>query len=703
MIITCEACNTSFNLDDKMVKPTGSKVRCSVCKKVFTAFPPQVPVSEEPAEPEAPSVHPEADHESSAADTSADQRAVAALGAAEALLDSDGDLDLEPDLEPAADAAGGGIEAAVSQALDEDLDLSFADGETDEMATVIANLDDDLDLDGDFSLEPEADAAPSSSLDGELTDSLDDIDDLDFGLGEDDTADQDVPPADGLEASLEDLSLDFDVDAGAEDDDQGFDEDELTLALDMEPREDVPAEAEAESSMLEDDLDLSSLENLLSDDDSGEEPETAAVNESETSDLSLDLADDLNLESDTVEGPASGPDDLSQDLDADGKNVAVDLNTDDDLDQDVDLSEIEKMLEEPDAGDSFSSVPEQDLELDIEASLETEKWMSDSVDDNLIEDEEFDLSELEQAIDDVDVDAEDETLDDPELELDIGDGDEFESAGDTVAVDSELDFDLSDFEDDISTEADDDEPADMELEFEVEEDASEDSWEADGLEETVAVVEEEALQTEKAEKPVPEPVVEAAPAAASKPTKPVKPVRKKGVSKPLIVVLILAVLVGGGYGVVYYLTKAGIEIPFVSDYLKPKAKDPGNLKLNTHDINSKFIENANLGKLFVISGQVKNGYPENRGMIRLVGKIFSAGKVLVQEEKVYCGNVMSDLELANLEWAKIKARLSNRLGDNRSNVKIAPGKSIHFQVVFSGLPDELEEFTIEIVGSTALK
>ena len=50
MIITCEACNTSFNLDDKMLKATGSKVRCSVCSNVFTAFPQQAPAPESPAE-----------------------------------------------------------------------------------------------------------------------------------------------------------------------------------------------------------------------------------------------------------------------------------------------------------------------------------------------------------------------------------------------------------------------------------------------------------------------------------------------------------------------------------------------------------------------------------------------------------------------------------------------------------------------------
>jgi pilus assembly protein FimV len=151
------------------------------------------------------------------------------------------------------------------------------------------------------------------------------------------------------------------------------------------------------------------------------------------------------------------------------------------------------------------------------------------------------------------------------------------------------------------------------------------------------------------------------------------------------------------------LNQNGIDIPFLSDYLKPKVDDPGNLKLTTYDINSKFVDNASVGKLFVVSGKVKNGYAENRGMITLLGKLFSTGKVPVNQERVYCGNIMSDLELANLEWDKIKARLSNRLGDNRSNVKIEPGKSIPFMVVFSGLPTDLEEFTIEVTGSTTLK
>lgn len=39
MIITCKKCNSSFNLDESLLKPTGSKVRCSKCKDVFVVHP----------------------------------------------------------------------------------------------------------------------------------------------------------------------------------------------------------------------------------------------------------------------------------------------------------------------------------------------------------------------------------------------------------------------------------------------------------------------------------------------------------------------------------------------------------------------------------------------------------------------------------------------------------------------------------------
>ncbi len=52
MIIECEKCHTKYNLDENLLKETGSKVRCSRCKHVFTAFPPEreLQIEEAPAE-----------------------------------------------------------------------------------------------------------------------------------------------------------------------------------------------------------------------------------------------------------------------------------------------------------------------------------------------------------------------------------------------------------------------------------------------------------------------------------------------------------------------------------------------------------------------------------------------------------------------------------------------------------------------------
>jgi len=41
MIILCKSCQSSFRVDQNILKPTGSNVRCSKCQHVFRAFPPK--------------------------------------------------------------------------------------------------------------------------------------------------------------------------------------------------------------------------------------------------------------------------------------------------------------------------------------------------------------------------------------------------------------------------------------------------------------------------------------------------------------------------------------------------------------------------------------------------------------------------------------------------------------------------------------
>ena len=47
MIIECENCRTTFNLEENLLDSEGSKVRCSLCRHVFLAYPPE---PDEPAD-----------------------------------------------------------------------------------------------------------------------------------------------------------------------------------------------------------------------------------------------------------------------------------------------------------------------------------------------------------------------------------------------------------------------------------------------------------------------------------------------------------------------------------------------------------------------------------------------------------------------------------------------------------------------------
>jgi len=452
------------------------------------------------------------------------------------------------------------------------------------------------------------------------------------------------------ELDFSDLDTLIDGDKASKSDDiadEETEELELDLDLDMAPETDIKKEdLEAEVDQEEpDELDLSDLESLL-------DEEEAATSEGTSDETVEDL--DLKIESETDVSmektpPSTEPEELDE----------------------LDLSDLEEILDLDEPMVEDESVPDDiELELDMETEPELEKAPEDGEAENL---EDVDLSEIEKMLE---VEEETEAKEEPvEKELDL------ELDMEETPADTPMPEDPSQVEVYELDEADDtvDEPETVEAaateemapEFEVGEREEEDQLEDD-------VVDEEPLVEETT------------------------PVKEKRVSKPLVVLLILALLAGGSYGTYVLLNFMNIEIPFISDYIKPKVSDPtGSLKIDTLDINSKFLLNVKDGKLFVITGRVKNGYPDARSFIKINGKLYKKGKILSQTETVFCGNILSDIELSNMELEAIKKRLSNRLGDNKSNMQIKPGGEIPFMLIFSNLPEDLDEFSIEVAGSTS--
>ncbi|MDY6951630.1 MAG: zinc-ribbon domain-containing protein, partial [Thermodesulfobacteriota bacterium] len=177
MIVTCENCEAKFDLDENLIKESGSKVRCSKCQHIFTAYKP-VPTPEIPPEPGL---------EEEASGPSEE--------GVEASLFSEEDL--RPEVSEEADASL-------------DLDLFEDEGATDEEAFSL----DDLTLDDDF-LPEELDEAAGQVADEEESLVQEEVGEGDLGfeeeLGVEGFSEPTTEEQGEEEMALEDLGLDEEI------------------------------------------------------------------------------------------------------------------------------------------------------------------------------------------------------------------------------------------------------------------------------------------------------------------------------------------------------------------------------------------------------------------------------------------------------------------------------------------------------------
>jgi len=689
MIITCENCETSFNLNEKLLKPKGSKVRCSRCKHVFTAYPPVLPELDPSfVETVAPEETEEKVQEVDVSESDS------TFEASEENVPEETEDDL-----PAEDAGDvtQGIEESVAEEVFGDEAVSDV---TDEMD---ASLD-DLDMEFDIDTVSEEDTLEDLDLDLDLDEASEEA-----TPSEEDTATENI--------DLSDIDLSMDTESGSEAQD---DEEELDLELDL----DMDSELETDAVLTEagDDLDSEELdfsdfeETVMLDSPPKPEPENLADDSGEELELDLDL-DDLEMadeEPPDAESALSATDktdkedtdkedleleDLDFELDMELEGDAAEV-TADEGGEDVDLSDIEKMLDG--GGEEFETIS---LGPDLgDAETEVEKWKESPEDDELMDQTaEIDLSDIMIDVEDDEIE---EDIEDMELDLDI---DEASAArGAMGGKQKPEEIDISGFEEfDIPEEGDqvqsDFSGGDIELEFEVDEDT-------DDLDGMATASDFDEIGADAKTIAYSEPLVDVVEAPTKKKekkkkVKKIKTARKSGILRPIVVLLILLIL---PLAAIVLLDKyMDINVPYVTDYLKQvpylnqvmksEMKIVGEIRVD--NISSKFIDNTKHGKLFVITGTLKNEFPESRKYIRVRGSLFSSGKVLAKDVTIYGGNVISDLDLAEMSLTDINKRLSNRFGDKKSNFDVKPGRAIPFMVVFSDLPESLEEFTIEAAGS----
>ena len=627
-------------------------------------------------------------------------------------IDKDDDIDLNLDPDGIV-----GIEDEIESTVvegdgeDFDLDINFEDNLGEQTPKEDFDLsivkDDDLDLNLDFDDIESIEDGTESSTGSESTMLEDDDLNLNLDLGEieneiESSSDSESTMAedDDLELSLDfdsieemeeseedldltltkdedfDLNLDFDNNEDKEKTDQDLD---LTVAKDEDFDLDLDFDSSEDEEKIDEDLDLT----LVKDDDFNLDfdiEDSKDESQSEDSEGGLDFKLDLD---DTLENNGeSSHSNIDKDfkLDSDTNESAEKMSGSDDLD----LSDLQELLDTDQANQSKHN-----------QTIGTE-----AVDD-------FDFSDLENALENDSENQTDENLaDDEDLELDLDfSSNSAESNENKTEDEFSTELDLSEFEyiadSDEKSPADDHfDTGDMELEFQIDEHSPNDQQldHAKALNESKSTIAPQTVLDDTDDKTTMFKDTHLPESEEDEFDEHSLPAKKRSTSKALIYLFIFALLLGASYFTYVLLSSINIQIPILSDYLNPKTEDPGNLKLSTDNINSKFIDNSSAGRMFVITGKIKSEYDKPRRFVRITGKLFTKGKKLAKTEVVYGGNVVSDDELASSNITTIKKHLADRFGGNNTqNSIIQPGKMIPFMVIFSALPKEqLEEFTIEV-------
>ena len=463
MIVTCKECSTSFNLERKLIKPTGSKVRCSQCQSLFVV---NLPVSEDmteavvsslPPEPQAPTGEADSFHRVKIPEVEGAPPVQFTESASEEAPSVSQTTAASPTVEPAA----GTIEMPELEVGEQEaptaVDEPIQDTDQDEIQ--IDDIEKLLDIDDDASASQspiadiaEADEPLAAAQDQDLTLDIDSDANLELAMDTDSDPglELETPEAAPVQEAVSPQApsaSDLDLDDSEIDSQLESVLSELDFELEGDDEADIAADesatATAASSEVEDQI--PAIETIPDLDDTSDEVDIDLNLEQIPDELS---PTELDLEIDEDAGaiaPSAEPADADLDLDLDKELMDIDLD---------DLALVEEVSEddflEDDlltsknlavAGEQVADPGEQVVAADA----------AETVDLDALEIEDLDLAELEVV-------AETE----PEDELDEVDIQEIDD-DDLLSVDEEGELVLADT--DALTEDADSQPAGLTDEF----------------------------------------------------------------------------------------------------------------------------------------------------------------------------------------------------------------------------------------------
>ena len=179
--------------------------------------------------------------------------------------------------------------------------------------------------------------------------------------------------------------------------------------------------------------------------------------------------------------------------------------------------------------------------------------------------------------------------------------------------------------------------------------------------------------------------------------------KKSGSLFPLFVIIgaIILIIVLAGSGVYFFggpkaFSKVGLG--FLVEWYGDKGGEEGSIALK--GVTASYTVNSTAGELFVVRGEAVNNFKKPRASIQIKVSLLGPGGAALVTKSAFCGNSLSNEQLAKLPLAKIEETMNNQFGDSLANLGLKPGDTIPFAVVVSPVPKEATDYTVVVGGST---
>lgn len=228
---------------------------------------------------------------------------------------------------------------------------------------------------------------------------------------------------------------------------------------------------------------------------------------------------------------------------------------------------------------------------------------------------------------------------------------------------------------------------------------------------------------------LPSPSAAAAPAASRRPEPTMasapfsldeeEPPRKRNLL-PVLLILLVLLLASGGAAVWWFFLRGADEspapgLPIAGNSAPPAVAAPATASkpqvedklrlLSMRKVHQYYVENENVGKVFVIDGVVVNGFDTPKALIAVEAAIYDKDKKPLAVKRQLAGTQLSLFQLQVVREKDMEAFLTNKVDIVTANTNVQPGAEVPFMILFyppskeqsQAFANTIKEFGLRIV------